>query len=295
MGYRHIDNLGKNGAILAFRECYALEKVHGTSAHLKFKFEKEPDSINVTYYSGGEKHEAFKALFNEADLLARYRQLMCFGAEVTVYGEAYGGKCQGMSDTYGKALQFIAFEVQVGETWLAVPDAEDVAMKLGLEFVPYNRVSTDPAVLEAQRDLPSRVAVRRGITEPRISEGVVLRPLLEFLDNRGNRIIVKFKRPEFSERASKKDTVIDPGRMEAVAAADAVAAEWVTEHRLEHVLGALTAKLGQEPTMSNTGDVIVAMVEDVLREGAGEIVDSKDVRRAIGNAAVKLFKKKLLP
>jgi hypothetical protein len=34
-----------------------------------------------------------------------------------------------------------------------------------------------------------------------------------------------------------------------------------------------------------------AMLEDVLREAAGEIVDSKDARRAISTATAKLFKK----
>jgi hypothetical protein len=35
------------------------------------------------------------------------------------------------------------------------------------------------------------------------------------------------------------------------------------------------------------------MTEDVLREAAGEIVDSKDARRAIGQRAAKLFKSRL--
>ena len=34
MGYRHIDNLYKNQDILLFRECFALEKIHGTSANV---------------------------------------------------------------------------------------------------------------------------------------------------------------------------------------------------------------------------------------------------------------------
>ena len=32
MGYLHIENLYKAQDILLFRECYALEKVHGTAA-----------------------------------------------------------------------------------------------------------------------------------------------------------------------------------------------------------------------------------------------------------------------
>lgn len=37
MGYMHIDNLYKNQDMLIFRECYALEKIHGTSAHVSWK------------------------------------------------------------------------------------------------------------------------------------------------------------------------------------------------------------------------------------------------------------------
>ena len=36
MSYMHIDNLYKNQDILLFKECYALEKIHGTSAGLEF-------------------------------------------------------------------------------------------------------------------------------------------------------------------------------------------------------------------------------------------------------------------
>lgn len=34
MGYLHIDNLYKAQEILAFRTCFALEKIHGTSANV---------------------------------------------------------------------------------------------------------------------------------------------------------------------------------------------------------------------------------------------------------------------
>ncbi len=34
--------------------------------------------------------------------------------EVTIYGEGFGGKMQGMSDTYGKELRFVAFDVKIG-------------------------------------------------------------------------------------------------------------------------------------------------------------------------------------
>ena len=39
--------------------------------------------------------------------------------------------------------------------------------------------------------------------------------------------------------------------------------------------------------------VLQAMVEDVLKESTGEIVDSKEVRNAINKKTVELFKKKV--
>ena len=172
MGYMKIPNLYKEIDILAFKECYAMEKIHGTSAHISWKEGK------VGFFSGGEKHEKFVALFDEDELTEKFTEL--FDCDVIVFGEAYGGKQQGMSHTYGKELKFVVFDVKVNETWLDVPNAEDVTNKLGLEFVYYNKISTDLKDIDAERDRPSTQAKRNGIEEDKISEGVVLRPLSEF-------------------------------------------------------------------------------------------------------------------
>jgi len=59
--------------------------------------------------------------------------------------------------------------------------------------------------------------------------------------------------------------------------------------RLTHVLDKIPTPHAPE----QTGMVIKAMIEDVLREGAGEIVDTKDARKAIGSRAASMFKKRL--
>ena len=124
MGYAHIENLYKNQDILLFKECYALEKIHGTSAHVGFR------GGELSFFPGGIKLAAFEALFDREDL---HKKMVAMGHDgVTVYGEAYGGSCQKMSHTYGTDLRFVAFDVQVGETWLRVPDAHDVSTNLGL-------------------------------------------------------------------------------------------------------------------------------------------------------------------
>lgn len=277
MAYLHIDNLYKNQDILLFRECYALEKVHGTSAHIAWK------DNQIRLFSGGEKHEKFAPLFDQVELMKFFAET--FGTErVVVYGEAYGGKCQGMSKTYGKELRFVAFDVKVDKVWLAVPQAKDVVDKMGLEFVDYEQTSTDLEALDAQRDRPSAQAKRNGIDEDRMREGVVLRPLIEVTTNNGNRVIAKHKRAEFRERQSIPN--VDPSRREMLEGAGAIAAEWVTAMRLSHVLD----KLGNPSEMKDTGRVIKAMVEDVCREAAGEIAESKAARKAIGARAARLYK-----
>ena len=96
MGYRHIDNLYKDQTTLMFKEVYALEKLHGTSAHVSFK------DGNLHFFSGGEKHENFLKVFDQELLLQKFQELG--HPEVVVFGEAYCGKQQGMSATYVKEL-----------------------------------------------------------------------------------------------------------------------------------------------------------------------------------------------
>lgn len=275
MGYMHITNLYKDQKILLFRECFALEKVHGTSAHIAWK-----DGV-VRFFSGGEAYERFAGLFNVPTLSSAFIALG--HADVVVYGEAYGGKQQGMSGTYGPNLRFIAFEVTIGGKFLAVPQAEQVAVALGLEFVPYEKGPTDLEWLNAQRDRDSIVAERCGITGKK-REGVVLRPLVEVTLNNGERVIAKHKRDDFSERATPQK-VANPEALAVLSEAQAIADEWVTDMRLAHVLQRIPAPWGMEHTPA----VIRAMVEDVEREAAGEIVASKEARAAIGKRAAALF------
>jgi RNA ligase-like protein len=279
MGYLHIENLYKSQDILLFRRCYALEKVHGTSAHVAW------GPAGITFFSGGESHTRFVGLFDGAALQDRFKELG--HAEVTVYGEAYGGSQQGMRLVYGLELCFIAFDVQVGPYWLSVKDADQVCQSLGIEFVPYEEISTELTEIDRARDQPSVVAVRRGTGDDKPREGVILRPLIEMTKNNGSRVIAKHKTDTFAERATPPK-VVDAAKLEVLAAAEAIAQEWVTPMRLVHVLDKLGAT-----EMSDVPKVIRAMVEDVFREAKGEIVESKDARTAIGKRTARLFKERL--
>lgn len=282
MAYLHISNLYKNQTILLFKEAYALEKIHGTSAHIGWKFQEK----KIYFFSGGENHDNFVKLFDEAQLKAKFEEMFP-DISATIFGEAYGGKQQGMSHTYGKELKFIGFDVKVGEHWLNVPNAEDVCKQFNIEFVDYVKVSTDLESLNAERDKPSVQAVRNGITEPKKREGVVLRPLVEMRLNNGERVICKYKPDEQMENKTKRE--ISPEQLKVLEDAKAIAEEWVVPMRLEHVL----QKFPTDVNMESMGDIIKAMIEDVYREGKDEIVEGKEVEKAIGKKTVLLFKWKL--
>lgn len=282
MGYLHIDNLYKDQTILIFKECYALEKIHGTSAHLSWNCKEK----KVKYFSGGESNERFVKVFDNDFLVSKFSELF-IDSNAVVYGEAYGGKQQGMSNTYGKELKFVGFDVSVNDLWLEVPKAENVCNALNIEFVDYVKVPTDLEALNAERDKPSTQAKRNGIEEDKIREGIVLRPLVEFIMKNGSRVIAKHKRDEFKETKTPRE--VSPEQFKILEDAKAIADEWVTEMRLKHVLD----KLPQGINVESTKLVIEAMVEDVYREAKGEIVESKDVTKFIGSRTAQLFKQKL--
>jgi hypothetical protein len=242
---------------------------------------------NVYYFSGGESPEQFALAVERWRLFRGFETL---GHDsVTVYGEFYGGRCMGMKDTYGSTLKFVAFEVTVGDRWLSVPQAADVASKLGLEFVHFEKVPATIEALDAARARPSEQARRNGILEPRPSEGIVVRPLVEFTRNNGSRVIAKYKNESFRETTTTRN-VVSPEKLAVLVRAQEIADEWVTDMRLEHVL----AKVEPRPTgLEQAGAVIRAMIEDVRRESAGEVEWSKEAEKAIGSATAKKFKAKL--
>jgi len=281
MGYMKIPNLYKDQTVLLLKECFALEKVHGTSARVSWK-----DEV-LTFFSGGAQYDTFVQIF-DFDKLQEWFAENFTGFTVHVYGEAYGGKMQKMSAVYGPDLSFIAFEVQIDGHWLAVPQAAIVAEKLGMEFVPYTRVPAVVEALDAERDRYSIVAERRGMGKDKPREGIVVRPIVELVTN-ANRVIAKHKGEAFRETASPR-FVADPDKLKQLTQADEIAREWVTPMRLQHVLDKIPG-VAEGLDMSHTPFVIQAMVADVLAEAGSEIVDNQVVRKAIAKEAAVLFKR----
>lgn len=322
MGYRKIPNLYRPeiADILEEPKLYAMEKIHGTSAHIKYHADG-----TLSFSAGGASHQEFVNLFDQETLLKSFRdvaeasraaQLPVPVRSWTVYGEAYGGKINAQAWRYGKKLRFVAFDVLVtGEDaanvetdpndpstliftagakqgssyWLNVLAAHDfVTKRLGLEFVHYEEVTSDLPTLDAARDKPSTQAKRNGIEGEQPTEGVVLRSITEKPAHNFDRMMAKHKRKE--ERETKTD--FKPGDKVAVyEAAQAIAQEWVTEERLNHVIQKVC--LAETPSVQHFAKIVTGMVDDVITEGGEMLVDTPEARKAIGAKASKLFKKRI--
>ena len=285
MSYFKIPNLYREPDALTLpeKECYAMEKLDGTSAHIGWK------SPNIHYFSGGSKYETFKTIFNEASLVRGFEML--FGPEdsVKIYGEAYGAKVQGLSHRYGDQLRFCAFEVQVNGTWLPVPEAQKIVEYLGLEFVHFVKVPCTVEALNAERDKPSVQAERNGMGV-QDSEGIIIRPLTERSREDGTRCIWKHKRDR--EREMKTPRSLDPDKNKVLEDAKAIAEEWVVPERLRHVMDSVAVKLEkavEDLQIEHTREIIEAMILDIVTEGKGEFVDTKEARQAMGRRAARLF------
>lgn len=277
MAYQHIDNLYKEQEILQFKRCYAMEKIHGTSAHISYK------GGRIAFFAGSSNHNEFIKNFDADQLGEKLDEMFEGQTSVHVYGEAYGGKLQGMKNTYGDKIKFVAFEVKIGDTWLNVPNAEDVCNKLQLEFVHYKEISTDLGEIDAERDADSVQAVRNGMGEGKKREGIVLRPMIELTKNNGKRIVAKHKRDEFMETNTPRE--VDPEKLKIRQEAVEIANEWVTPMRLSHVLDKI-----ENPRIEIMREIIIAMIEDVKREGEGEIIWSPLVSKTIGARTAQLAK-----
>ena len=370
MAYPSIENLYKHQDVIGkFKQWWALEKVHGTSARVVVRRDCaiaiSGTSVSVRLVSGGAEHCEFEQLFDKQQLQQQAEQLFVLGLDavmaaavttptptgtatqtptprptptpsttqapaasptpshtITIYGEAYGGKVQGMAATYGHALRFVCFDVQFDTHWLCVPLAERVVRKVfHLDFVPFVSIASTIDALNAARDADSELVRRNGAGAgaAQLREGIVVKPAvvtstgyeMSFLGlpTPGGRAIYKHKRSEFSETATPRELGRRQLSLEQIHLCNnkqqlhQQAVEWVTPMRLHHILDQLhrahkevvvvrqtqAAAILKEQCRLSYATVLQAMVEDVRKESSGEIVFSPEVEREIRVVCSRLY------
>lgn len=113
-------------------------------------------------------------------------------AAIMLCGEGYGAKIQKGGGNYiSNGVDFILFDVLIGEWWLRRPDVEDIAQLLGVRTVPsLGQGTLSDAVMGIKAGVPSTFG-------DFLAEGMVLRPIVELKTRSGHRIITKLKHKDF--------------------------------------------------------------------------------------------------
>ena len=115
-------------------------------------------------------------------------------SQACLYGEGYGARIQKGGGNYkADGVDFVLFDVKVGEWWLERPNVLDIAARLNLHTVPIVGVgSLSNAAEYAKVGFKSEWG-----NFP--AEGLVVRPATELRTRSGHRIIGKIKHNDFAK------------------------------------------------------------------------------------------------
>ena len=188
---------------LAGNEWEWTEKVDGTNVRIGWDGER----VQI----GGRTDNAQMPVFLMArlqELFPREKMIEVFGAssptkppyEVTLYGEGYGRKIQKVGSSYlPDSVDFILFDVRVGDWWFKRVDVVDVAVCLEIKVVPVVLASStvEEAIDFVKRGSPSIVGKHIKACDTLVMEGLVGRTLPGLKSRSGQRIITKVKTKDF--------------------------------------------------------------------------------------------------
>ena len=169
---------------------YATEKVDGTNVRImwdgnKIKFGGKTDNAQMPMFLVDKLTELFGGEANEQ----LFEQTFDCG-DVCLYGEGFGAKIQKGGGNYGD-VNFVLFDVKIGDWWLKRSDVADIAEKLGIDVVPIIFTGT----LEEISNLVSKG--RDSKWGDFKAEGIIAKPINELKNRRGDRIITKLKHKDF--------------------------------------------------------------------------------------------------
>ena len=113
--------------------------------------------------------------------------------EVCLYGEGYGNKIQKHGANYiPDGVDFVLFDVKIGDWYLLREDIEDIAKTFNLKVVPIIGEGTLTEAIEMTRNGFDSLWGNFK------AEGIVARPKVELKTRKGERIIAKIKSRDFN-------------------------------------------------------------------------------------------------
>lgn len=188
------------------------EKIDGTNIHVDIIPVIDTDEDEVVDYKMnfcGRTERAcipshlavrLKTIFDK-DTLVEYFFKDKEPCPISIYGEGYGMKIQKGGGNYIKDdVDFILFDVKVGNWWLSRTSIEVIAKDLNLKIVPLIGYMTIPEAIEyVKKGFKSTIAENKDYD----AEGLVLKTPNGLLLRSGERIITKIKTCDFRKFAAK--------------------------------------------------------------------------------------------
>lgn len=161
--------------------------------NIKFEFKGRTDKAEIP------KHllEKMQSLFDEDKLIEYfYPKGKEDFSKVTLYGEGYGMKIQKGGNYIKNDVDFILFDVRVGNWWLSREACEKIASDFNLKIVPIiGYMTLQEAIDFVKKGFKSTIAENKDYD----AEGLVLKTPYGLKLRNGERLITKIKTCDFQK------------------------------------------------------------------------------------------------
>lgn len=170
------------------------EKVDGTNIRVLW------DGHSVTFGGRTDKANIPASLVNKlneyfgGETNAQLFEQAFGDREVELFGEGYGAKIQNGGNYIPDGVDFILFDVMIGENYQPRETVESVAEIFGVKVVP---IVGEGTLIQAVDYVKSHNKSTIAANKDYDMEGIVCRPAMELKDRCGNRLIVKIKWQDF--------------------------------------------------------------------------------------------------
>lgn len=179
------------------------EKIDGTNIRSLIYTYKNPNIQSIEFRGKTDKAEIPKHLLERLKVLFPKNKIFSIfetseeKPDVILYGEGYGYKIQSGCKYFGgrKEVDFILFDVRIGNWWLKRKDIEKIAIQLGIKCVPIVGQGTINEAIDLVK-FPKWHNFKSKFGDF-IPEGLVIRPEIELKSRSGERIITKIKHRDF--------------------------------------------------------------------------------------------------
>jgi hypothetical protein len=166
------------------------EKIDGTNIRIKWNGEKisfggKTDNAQIPTFLYDKLESIFRSQIDNFKRIFK-------DEEICMHGEGFGSKIQKGGGNYiSDGVDFILFDIKIGDWWLKREDIEEIANEFTIKVVPIIEEGTlERALFLVKNGFHSTFGSF-------IAEGLVLKPKVQLFSRMGKRIITKVKYKDF--------------------------------------------------------------------------------------------------